>query len=65
MDAITKLEERITHQELAIEELTKSHVNQEKLIRKMNNDIKSLMSLVKEALPSQNAPESDEIPPHY
>lgn len=65
MDAITELEERITHQELAIEELTASFLSQEKLIRKLNDELKSLMGLVREAIPPQNGSQSDEIPPHY
>jgi len=61
---ITDLEIRISHQESSIDELTKTLLAQEDLIRKLIMQVKQLTDQVKEV--SVMAHESEEVPPpHY
>lgn len=63
---ITDLEIRLTHQDAAMEELTRVVLTQERELKRINNEIEQLKVMVKElassnvALPSEEAP-----PPHY
>jgi len=61
---ITDLEIRITHQDASIDELTRTVLEQEKLIRKMQQDMKAIRNQLKEF--SNIAHSSEEAPPpHY
>ena len=61
---ITDLEIRITHQDASIDELTRTVLEQEKLIRKMQQDMKAIRTQLKEF--SNIAHSSEEAPPpHY
>ena len=63
-DRITDLEIRISHQESSIDELTRTLLDQETMIRKLAHDIKQLTEQVKDV--SNIAHESEEVPPpHY
>ena len=61
---ITDLEIRITHQESAIDELTRTVLRQEELISKLQLELKNIRSQVNDvsiiALASEETP-----PPHY
>ncbi len=60
------LEIRIAHQELALEELTRTTLAQQQRINELNVQIEYLRSLIKELTPSAVAPRSEETPPpHY
>lgn len=61
---ITDLEIRITHQDASIEELTRTVLEQEKLIRKLQQEMKTIRNHLKEF--SHIAHSSEETPPpHY
>ncbi len=61
---IIDLEIRITHQDAAIDELTQTVLEQEKLIRKLQQDMKAIRNQLKEY--SNIAHSSEETPPpHY
>jgi SlyX protein len=60
------LEIRIAHQELALEELTRTTLAQQQRINELTVQIDYLKSLVKELSPSAVASRSEETPPpHY
>lgn len=60
------LEIRIAHQELALEELTRTTLAQQQRINEQAVQIDYLMSLLKELSPSAVASRSEETPPpHY
>jgi SlyX protein len=60
------LENRLMHQEAALEELTRILLTQEERIREQSNTIKQLSEHVRALLPSQLAlPEEESPPPHY
>lgn len=61
---ITDLEIRITHQEASIDELTRTLLAQEQLIRKLQKEVDVMRSQLKEY--SNIAHASEETPPpHY
>ncbi len=63
---IEMLENRLMHQEAALEELTRILLTQEERIREQSETIKRLREHVRALLPSQLAlPEEETPPPHY
>lgn len=61
---ITDLEIRITHQEACIDELTRSLLDQEKRVKKLEKDLDNIRDQFKEF--SNVAHASEETPPpHY
>lgn len=63
---IEELETRIAYQEAAIEELTRTTLNQQQTIQGLQAQIDYLKSIVKDLAPSAVAPRSEETPPpHY
>ncbi|MEN8108434.1 MAG: SlyX family protein [Pseudomonadota bacterium] len=63
---IETLEERLTHQESAIEEMTRTLLDQEQLLRLQLEAIKRLEQLVQSLTPTSAAtPEDEPPPPHY
>jgi len=61
---ITDLEIRITHQESAIDELTRTTLKQEELITKLQMELKNIRSQVNEVSIIAHASE-ETPPPHY
>ena len=60
------LEIRIAHQELAIEELTRTVLDQERLVGEQAETIRRLERQLRAALPSPVAtPQEETPPPHY
>ena len=59
------LEIRVSHQEAAIEELTRSVLNQEQLIREQAETIRRLEGHVRALTSSPIGAHDDETPPHY
>ena len=63
---IEMLENRLMHQEAALEELTRILLAQEERLREQSEMIKRLREQVRTLLPSQTAlAEEDTPPPHY
>jgi SlyX protein len=63
---ITDLEIRLAHQEAAIDELTRTVMQQRKIIAEISNELELLKSMLREVAPSPVAPASEEQPPpHY
>jgi SlyX protein len=63
---IERLENRLMHQEAALEELTRIQLAQEMQIGKQSEMIKRLSEHVRALVPSQLAlPEEETPPPHY
>ena len=63
---IELLETRLAHQEVAIEELTRTLLGQERLVREQAATIKRLESLIRALNPSTvEPPVEDSPPPHY
>ena len=63
---VTELECRLAHQELSLEELTRSSLNQQKQIEELKLQVKYLKSLISQIGQSAVAHESEEtLPPHY
>jgi SlyX protein len=63
---ITDLEIRLAHQEAAIDEITKSLLQNEKQITKINLALVEIKSMVASLGASNIAPASEETPPpHY
>ena len=63
---IEMLENRLMHQEAALEELTRILLAQEERLREQSEMIKQLREQVRTLLPSQTAlAEEDTPPPHY
>lgn len=60
------LEFRFAHQELAVDELTRQLLEQEKTIERMRKELDYIKSMLKDMAPSAVAPRSEETPPpHY
>lgn len=60
------LEIRVAHQELAIEELTRTLLLQERLVGEQAETIRRLQQQLRAALPSPIAtPQEETPPPHY
>jgi SlyX protein len=65
-DRIETLENRVMHQEAALEELTRILLAQEERIREQSDMLKQLREHLGNLLPSQLAlPEEEAPPPHY
>ena len=63
---VEDLEIRIAHQEVALEELTRSLLAQERLLREQSDTIQRLERQVRAALSSPVASRDEETPPpHY
>jgi SlyX protein len=63
---IERLENRLMHQEAALEELTNSLLIQEEKLREQGEILKRMAEHLREALPPQLASRADETPPpHY
>ncbi len=63
---VAELEFRLTHQELSIEELTQSNLDQQRQIDELKVQIKYLKSLISQIGQTGVADESvDTLPPHY
>jgi SlyX protein len=63
---IARLEARLMHQEAAIDELTRTLVNQEQRLRRQSETILRLETLIR-GLSDMNMarPEDEPVPPHY
>ncbi|MBE0510134.1 MAG: SlyX family protein [Chromatiales bacterium] len=60
------LEFRLTHQELAIDNLTESNLQQQQAITRLQAEIAYLKTLLRELTPSAVAAPGEETPPpHY
>ncbi|HKJ09363.1 MAG TPA: SlyX family protein [Gammaproteobacteria bacterium] len=63
---ITDLEVRLSYQEAAIDELTRTTLAQQQAIESLRAEVEQLKSLLRELAPSAVAPASEETPPpHY
>jgi uncharacterized coiled-coil protein SlyX len=65
---IESLETRLTHQETALEELTRALLTQDQLIREQAESIKRITSQLRALAPSPLAFQEEETPPptpHY
>ena len=63
---ITDLEVRLSYQEAAIDELTRTTLAQRQAIESLRAEVEQLKSLLRELAPSAVAPASEETPPpHY
>lgn len=63
---IEELEIRVAHQELAIEELTRTLLDQERLAAEQAQTLQRLERQLRAALPSPLAtPQEETPPPHY
>lgn len=62
---IEALEIRVAHQELALEELTRTLLKQEQHIRDHSELLERLELQVRALAPADGAPAGDEKPPHY
>jgi len=63
---VAELEFKLAHQELSIEELTQSNLDQQKQLDELKVQIKYLKSLISQMGQSAMAHESEEsAPPHY
>ena len=65
-DRLTQLEERLAHQELALDNLTRSSLDHDRLLADIRNQLEHIKSMLKELAPGQ----ADDIgseppPPHY
>jgi len=65
-DTITDLQIRLTHQDDALQELTRTVLQQERHIHDLQTEIAQLKSLLRELVPSQvDVQGSEPPPPHY
>ncbi|MCB1788427.1 MAG: SlyX family protein [Chromatiaceae bacterium] len=65
-DQVEDLQERITHQELAIEALHESVVRQDRVIADLQAELAQVKQLLRELRPALlDANAHDETPPHY
>ena len=65
-DRIVELELRLTHQEAAVDELTRSVLHQEQALAALTAELELVKSYLRELAPAAVAPESEEgPPPHY
>lgn len=63
---ITDLEIRLTHNDAAMDELTRVVLTQEREVKRLNKEIEQLKTALKELSATLVAPESEETPPpHY
>jgi SlyX protein len=63
---LTDLEIRLTHQEAAIDGLTRTNLEQQKLIEQLQHEVERLRSFVQELSSGPAGPAGDEPPPpHY
>lgn len=63
---ITDLEIRLTHQDAAMEELTRVVLKQENELKRLNKEVEQLKTALKECSATIVASESEESPPpHY
>ncbi|MGA7802398.1 MAG: SlyX family protein [Gammaproteobacteria bacterium] len=63
---ITDLEVRLSYQEAAIDELTRTTLGQRQTIEALRAELEQIKSLLRELAPSAVAPVSEETPPpHY
>jgi uncharacterized coiled-coil protein SlyX len=62
---IELLETRLMYQESALEELTRTLLGQEQLIREQAETIKRVTAQCRALLPAPLGPPADETPPHY
>jgi len=63
---VTELEERLTHQEAALEALTRTTLEQQQALAQLGGQIEQVIALLRELAPSATGPESEEPPPpHY
>jgi len=63
---ITDLEIRLTHQDAAMDELTRVVLKQENELKRLNKEVEQLKTALKELSATIVAPESEETPPpHY
>ncbi|MCW8825727.1 MAG: SlyX family protein [Gammaproteobacteria bacterium] len=63
---VAELEFRLTHQEVTLEELTQTNLDQQRQIEELKVQIKYLKSLINQSGKSAVGHESDETPPpHY
>ena len=65
-DAITDLQIRITHQDDALQELTRAMLQQQRQISELQTQVEQLKTQLRELTPPQFAPAATEPPPpHY
>ena len=63
---ITDLEVRLTHQEAALDELTRAVLGQAQQIASLRRDLEQLTEILRQLAPAAAGPESAETPPpHY
>lgn len=63
---LTKLEERVAHQELALENLTRSSLDHDRALADIRIQLEHIKSMLKELAPSQASDVGTEPPPpHY
>ena len=63
---VTELEFKLAHQELSIEELTQSNLDQQRQLDELKIQIRYLKSLISQMGESSIADASEEpLPPHY
>jgi SlyX protein len=63
---ITDLEVRLTHQEAALDELTRTVLDQAQQIASLQRDLEQLTEILRQLAPAAVGPESGETPPpHY
>lgn len=61
---IADLEIRLTHQEAALEELTRVSLRQQAIINEMQARLENIQDLLQDLSPSADVTKT-EIPPHY
>ncbi len=65
-DRITDLEIRFSHQQAAVEEMTRTLLQQELELRRLGEEVERLKALLREMAPAAVAPREEEgPPPHY
>jgi len=65
-DAITDLQIRLTHQDDALDELTRTVLSQQRQIDQLQTQVEQLKAMLRELTPPQvGAPGSEPPPPHY
>lgn len=63
---IADLEVRLSYQEAAIDELTRTNLTQQQIIEDLRAELELLKSLLQELAPAAVAPAAEETPPpHY
>lgn len=64
-DAIIDLQIRLTHQDDALNELTRTTLSQQRQIDRLQAQIEQLKTLMEEFAPPQSGSTGHEPPPHY